>query len=570
MIKKILVRGFKKFAKQEFEIPGHLVVAGPNNSGKTSLLQAVLAWTEIALRWSFSTPDMARDKTTGNYLATNITVDSFGSIPLADFDHLWTDQKTERPLVVQLETERWNIGFECLRKEKELVAARPVREVKEKVLESFLKDVREDSLEESERSWEPVYIPPISGVEVQEELLGRGAAVLANMARGNAGKVLRNLLWRVRQNGHWDDLNEIIEDFFGYKLMTLSSERPFLAAPYRHSPEEAASYDLSSAASGFLQVLLVYAAIFGRRSAVYLMDEPDAHLHLSLRNKLFRDLLERARKDGFQMIVATHSERLIRETQPSNLRLLDARGTLRAIPRSNMVAAMKLDQAEILETLREPQFLYLEGSTDIKLLIAWAKILGHRCLPFLERTTPIKTAQMKKERAAAAHFSARHAIVSNVRGVELRDGDRCNGDPKMPAGLKLLSWKRKEIESYLLHPKSVIRHMRSMTSEKNVEKAQQYMEIKLPPELFGSPCGEQLFLKDFPIKDFFSALFQETGLSQATSKDYLLMAGGMKPEEIHPEVRDKLDRIAEHLGIQEGKAGSQVNATTGKSDESKT
>ena len=282
MIRKIRVRGFKRFADQEFEIPGHLVVAGANNSGKTSLLQAVTAWTEIALRWSRSNPDLARDEA-GEYLTTNITVDSFGAMPLADFDHLWTDQKTERPLVVQLETERWNIGFECLRKEKELVAVRPVREAKEKELESFLRDARDDSSEKSQRFWKPVYIPPVSGVEVQEELRAREAAVLANMARGNAGKVLRNLLWWTRQNGRWDELNDVVKSFFGYELATFGPDGAFLVAPYQHSSKDTISYDLTSAASGFLQVLLIYAAIFGQRSTVYLMDEPDAHLHISLR-----------------------------------------------------------------------------------------------------------------------------------------------------------------------------------------------------------------------------------------------------------------------------------------------
>ncbi|MCY4210319.1 MAG: ATP-binding protein [Gammaproteobacteria bacterium] len=50
MIRKVIIRNIKKFGQQEFEIPKHLVIAGPNNYGKTTVLQAVAAWSEIAVQ----------------------------------------------------------------------------------------------------------------------------------------------------------------------------------------------------------------------------------------------------------------------------------------------------------------------------------------------------------------------------------------------------------------------------------------------------------------------------------------------------------------------------------------
>ena len=560
MIRKISICGFKKFAKQEFEIPGHLIVAGPNNSGKTSLLQAVAAWTEIALRWSQRNPDLVRESD-GNYAATNITVDSFASVPLADFDHLWADQKTGTPLAVRLESDRWNIGFEALRRERELIAVRPTRDVQESDLD-VLKDDLDDSHEQSGRSWRPVYIPPVSGVQVQERQFAREEAIFGHLARGEAGRVLRNLLWRARQNGHWDDLNNVIKSFFGYELMTFKPDGEYLVAPFRHSSKEAASceemasYDLSCAASGFLQVFLIYVAIFGRPSAVYLIDEPDAHLHISLQNMLFRDLLKRAEQDGFQVIIATHSEYLIREARGSGLRLLDANGDLREVPdRDKVLDALALDQVEVMEVLRKQCLLYLEGSTDIKMLIAWAETLDHRCLPFLQRVTPIETAQGRlrkdkaKEHFPAAHFTAMRLLIPEVRGVELLDGDKRDGDRKTPDGLELLFWSRKEIESYLLHPDSVVRYLRSKTSQESTAKAHRYMEENLPPKFFENPFEESPVLEQLEIKKFFSALFQEAGMPLPSHEDFLGMAEQMAVEEIPPEVCEKLNLIAEHLGL---------------------
>ena len=44
MIRKLVVRRFKRFAEVEFSFPGHVVLAGPNNTGKTTVLQAIAAW----------------------------------------------------------------------------------------------------------------------------------------------------------------------------------------------------------------------------------------------------------------------------------------------------------------------------------------------------------------------------------------------------------------------------------------------------------------------------------------------------------------------------------------------
>ena len=45
MIRRVIIEGFKRFDRVEFALPGHIVIAGPNNTGKTTLLQAIAAWT---------------------------------------------------------------------------------------------------------------------------------------------------------------------------------------------------------------------------------------------------------------------------------------------------------------------------------------------------------------------------------------------------------------------------------------------------------------------------------------------------------------------------------------------
>ena len=46
MIRAVTIRRFKRFEEVTFELTGrHVVLAGPNNMGKTTILQAIAAWS---------------------------------------------------------------------------------------------------------------------------------------------------------------------------------------------------------------------------------------------------------------------------------------------------------------------------------------------------------------------------------------------------------------------------------------------------------------------------------------------------------------------------------------------
>ena len=51
IIKELKVRRFKQFDDVTFELPGHVVLAGQNNSGKTTVLQALAAWSLALEQW---------------------------------------------------------------------------------------------------------------------------------------------------------------------------------------------------------------------------------------------------------------------------------------------------------------------------------------------------------------------------------------------------------------------------------------------------------------------------------------------------------------------------------------
>ena len=44
MIRRVSIKNFKRFREEEFELADTVVLAGPNNAGKSTLLQAVATW----------------------------------------------------------------------------------------------------------------------------------------------------------------------------------------------------------------------------------------------------------------------------------------------------------------------------------------------------------------------------------------------------------------------------------------------------------------------------------------------------------------------------------------------
>ncbi len=325
----------------------------------------------------------------------------------------------------------------------------------------------------------------------------------------------------------------------------LSNHLGLLYVRYQHS-EQGSWYDLSSAASGFLQVLLVYAALLYKEASVVLIDEPDAHLHILLQEKMYRDLCEHARQISSQLVIATHSERLIDAADKEALRLLA--GELRKVSDKRKVKrTLSLDNTEILLAETERKILYVEGKTDIDILRGWASVLKHPLLQFLEKPFWRPTAE-KEKHFVTNHFSSLQLIVPDFQGIELCDGDNkgSRNTSSAPKGMRRLFWDRYEIESYLIHPEAIARFVESADGKQAASQTEAYMKRYLPPALYKTPFESFATLKQTKGKDILAEIMQEAGLI-LRENEYYQIAEQMTKEEIHPEVVEKLDTIAKQF-----------------------
>ncbi|MCY4572817.1 MAG: AAA family ATPase, partial [Gemmatimonadetes bacterium] len=380
--------------------------------------------------------------------------------------------------------------------------------------------------------------------------------------------VLRNLCYTVHRDGsRWSDLVRQIEALFGARLQPPEyiPERGEIAMSYQ---EQGIDLDLSSAGRGPQQTLLLLAYMYANPGAVLLLDEPDAHLEILRQRQIYQLLTETAEETGSQIIAASHSEVLLNEAAGRDMVIafvgkphrLDNRGS------------------QVLKSLREIGFehyyqaeqtrwvLFLEGSTDLSLLRAFAVRLDHRpALRALER--PYVRYVSNQPNAAANHFHALCEALPDLRGVALFD----RLDRELPDGgpVEWLMWKRREFENYVATRQTLERYAaasgRDATpgplfaeSEQSTRVAAMRRSIATIEEAMkklgkGSPWDPDVKASDDFFTPLFADYFERLALPNVMpKKSFHVLARHVPRDEIDAEVREKLDVIGRVAGEAEG------------------
>jgi predicted ATPase len=565
MITKVKVEYFKRFAASSFELGDDVVLAGPNNSGKTTLLQAIAVWNLAMQRWL---SDHAESSKAKQRTGVPISRNDFTAVPLREMNLLWNDRDTgygekEKPgikagqpklvaitlFVKGADGQEWNLTVNLRYANKEQLYVKLTDEHGNPVTElpAGAKDIK------------IVHVPPFSGIGAEETGLQLGYQSRL-VGQGKPGDILRNLMLEVfrdsieHETGLWSKLVEDVQALFGYRLKApqySETTDPFIRIEYTHGQTRTA-FDVASAGSGFHQVLTLLGFFYARPASVLLLDEPDAHLHVILQRQVYDLLRSVARRRGCQLLVSTHSEVILQDTgaeqilsfygEPHRLAIDTHRDQVRE-------ALKRLSSLDILAAENRRNILYVEDESDFKILAALAHVEGHPFNKFAG-TPFFNPIHGRSAGEARAHFFGLKAINAGVKGVLLLDGDNRNlPDREVGAdGLLVLRWKRYEIENYLLHPESLLRFAQGanpdLLSLATKRKGEEFLKANFPPPALAHPLVDSDYLLATPASKSFLPGFLEATEKLLTKKDYFQIAAQMLPEEIHPEVKVKLDEMA--------------------------
>ena len=305
MLTRLIIRNFKRFGTVEIELGSPVVFIGPNNSGKTSAMQALALWDIGLKRWNEkrsgkSTPEKRPGVTVNRR--------DLVAIPIPGANLLWRGlhvrdvckvdgrQRTSN-IRIDLTVEgvtggrRWTCGLEFDYANEESFYCRPLRLSDDKTPD------RMPVPDEAGRA-RIAFLPPMSGLAATETRLDEGA-IAVRIGEGRTADVLRNLCFGIQQNepSTWKSLVEQIQHLFWAHLdpPRYIAERGEIVMTYR---EQGARLDLSSSGRGLQQTLLLLAYMYANPGAVLLLDEPDAHLEILRQRQIYRLLTEVARTSG--------------------------------------------------------------------------------------------------------------------------------------------------------------------------------------------------------------------------------------------------------------------------------
>lgn len=469
MISRLILRNFKSVDEQAYDFTEFDLLVGRNNSGKSTVLQALAIW-------QFCVDEFHRSKRSGSK-GIQIVLPNFTALPVPEFNLLWKD-RTDR---------HWPLVDNKKKQEYILIGIRVEWRRASGQIDSFGVDLRYHSPQTMyaipSEGWAKfrdceqhgdlpriAYVPPFSGLEPAEKWLDV-SPIRQQVGKGQPGSVLRNLLLRVCPapprdqdgriaKGHvhppadWQELAGIVKRWFSVTIREPkyeSAKDVYITVEYQQGGKD---YDIISGGSGFHQTLTLLAFLYGYQPTTILLDEPDAHLHVNLQREILDYFKRKSVERKTQFLIATHAEEFARGVDASQIVSLLAQVPKRIQSTPEVLRAMsEVSNEEITRLMASPYVLYVEGESDERILRAWADRCGAQRA--MDRVCFKVMGGGEKENMknrADEHFAALRQIIPEVSRLMLFDYDeqaKWHPDAGNPS---VTEWKRRNIENYLLVP----------------------------------------------------------------------------------------------------------------------
>lgn len=501
MIKSVRLWRFKRWDdKTIILIPeGPTLLVGGNNSGKSSVLQALALWSfcRTVLEFEKGEGVFHGDKHQG----VGLSFEDFTAVPVPSLKHLWTNLKTAKK---QGDADGYTLRVGVTWRPNESEVDAELEFGLSLANDRLFVRVTRTTVAKGCKIPSVAYLPPFGGLSDKETRLsmaerrrliglGQSGGVLRNVlldyhaqnAEARAGlkgansRIKNSDLQLLRSTDPWElvlaatrklfqtDLR--VQDFnpaYHTAIRIESSKGKFVKG--RFSKHKGYNYrDLMVEGSGFLQWLSVFTLAVDPNVDVLLLDEPDAHLHCSLQIDLFTRLVELGKQSRQQLLLATHSTELIRSAPAARIAKVGGGSVKYLSSDAQKVGVLAGIGAEFSPRLHRLQkckrLLLVESELDERLLKGWAKtlelswptadeiVVWHWPSGHAERKQLFLQLANEIEGLKAISLRDKDDEAANTTDVSLMD----RAHEKSPDGLDCLKWRRREIENYLIWPAAI-------------------------------------------------------------------------------------------------------------------
>jgi ABC-type multidrug transport system ATPase subunit len=599
-IRYVEIENFKVFGSQLYIDLGHpAVLIGPNNAGKTSVIQALALWNQGIKAW-YEKKGKPKSKKTRERLAAGTGINRLNilDVPVAETRFFWNNTRVRRenksiPMTINVGVKHGGAIEDCRMiftyRDSEIIYCRPCE-----------KTLKNSELLKLAATLQFNLLYPMSGImsgtsaDTEETPLPDGRINLY-LGQGQTAQVLRNICYKVveqdgtKQLSDWDNIAALIKRIFlvDLKKPVFNKIRGSLVMTYRQDGIDN-ELDISQAGRGMQQMLLVLAYLYWHKESVLLIDEPDAHLEILRQKQVYEILKDVAEKNGSQVIIATHSEVILDEAMDTNLTLLLYGKAENLAQKKDMRNALRSFGIEHYYKAKvHPRILYIEGTTDIKMLHALAEKLKHEAAKLLSGrinchytcdVVPENTLENRLDRAGGAygnfwqHFFALKQYVPELKGIAIFDRDKETHEDKLTDDLAVLYWQNYELENYFISPDILCSYARDQFSQETamLDAFCNVVDQCLLQQVFAgddqqlqefhkaSPGLKRTLLKNVKMSGFTDKVFTRFAQEQKqpillNEGEYYKLVGFLNADEIVPEVRAKLDMLVKYLKLPDGR-----------------
>jgi|GEM_PF-1394846 len=501
MLTQITIVNFRGFAKLVAQVSPAMVVMGPNSSGKTSMLHAVRLACE-AVRWVFENEigiDLPKHSDDPNLIRFKdlIIRDVAEILPLADWQALYVDQKVGAKVFFSIDL----LFSDSDRVQRLIVEGNYARNTGIKLrlsmvapdaarLFSWRRGISNSGARaQAVKDWmlrhgpKAVFVPPFYGVILAEEYRSR-ANVDQALGSADQSRVVRNLVADLMPE-EFIQLNSFLRFLIKAELKSRThgdqlKESTHLRVEFQDTN---GPMEISAAGAGLVNLVALYASLArskresADRSLIYLLDEPEAHLHPRLQADMAERIVDVVVRDfGGQVIMATHSVEIInrmgqRGDRAALFRTDRAdvvRGGVEIKDPGELVSSLAewadLTPFSVLNFLASNQILFHEGPTDASILQQAARVKFRNDELGMREFAKWTLVALKGSGNAAMGKTLRRLLASQaihdkvrrtlppLRVLTVLDRDSCRepGFSKDGDGDETVVWGKHSIESLFL------------------------------------------------------------------------------------------------------------------------